>query len=179
MNVICSEHNVCMYNQSNQSTTRDRPAGAGGPGGRGLPGGGALPEPDYPRVRLHGRPGIYFMSFPSRFVGGGQRACVRRRRRLPPDTSIKPPPQTHQTHQAIIDHQGAASQSDEAAWLAEEEPRPVSKYADALVQLDNGVKVRSFVCVCMFLVPGALCVLCVCVLCLVCCIVRRCWHRTH
>lgn len=92
MNVICSEHNVCMYNQSNQSTTRDRPAGAGGPGGRGLPGGGALPEPDYPRVRLHGRPGIYFMSFPSRCVGGGQRACVHRRRRLPPDTSIKPTP---------------------------------------------------------------------------------------
>lgn len=45
--------------------------------------------------------------------------------------------------QAIVDHQGAASQGDEAAWLAEEEPRPVSKNAEGLEQLDNGVKISA------------------------------------
>ncbi|EWM24947.1 ubiquitin carboxyl-terminal [Nannochloropsis gaditana] len=44
---------------------------------------------------------------------------------------------------ALIDHQGAGSQAEEATWLAEEDPRPVSKYADGLIQLDNGVKVSS------------------------------------
>ena len=70
-------------------------------------------------------------------------------------THLHPPPPPKK-HKAIIDHQGAASQSDEAAWLAEEEPRPVSKYAEALPQLDNGVKVCACGCVgrCNWLVLG-------------------------
>ncbi len=47
------------------------------------------------------------------------------------------------TVQTIIDHQGVASQVDEAAWLADDGPRPVSKYAESLIQLDNGVKISS------------------------------------
>jgi ubiquitin carboxyl-terminal hydrolase 5/13 len=45
--------------------------------------------------------------------------------------------------QAIVEHQGVASQTDEAAWLADEDPRPISKYAEGLIQLENGVKISS------------------------------------
>ena len=45
--------------------------------------------------------------------------------------------------QVILDHQGVASQTDEAAWLTDEDPRPISKYADGLVQLENGVRISS------------------------------------
>jgi len=43
--------------------------------------------------------------------------------------------------QATVEHQGVASQTDEAAWLADEDPRPISKYAEGLIQLENGVKI--------------------------------------
>ncbi|GAB5032118.1 ubiquitin carboxyl-terminal [Nannochloropsis oceanica] len=45
--------------------------------------------------------------------------------------------------QVILDHQGVTSQTDEAAWLADEDPRPISKYAEDLMQLENGVKISS------------------------------------
>ncbi|CAM9300907.1 unnamed protein product [Heterosigma akashiwo] len=42
--------------------------------------------------------------------------------------------------QGILDHAGAAAQADVDAWQANEEV-PVSKYADALLQVDNGKRI--------------------------------------
>jgi ubiquitin carboxyl-terminal hydrolase 5/13 len=44
--------------------------------------------------------------------------------------------------QAVIDHQGASLQAQAQAWV-DDEKRPVSKYAVALEQVDNGVRISN------------------------------------
>lgn len=44
--------------------------------------------------------------------------------------------------QAVIDHQGASLQAEAQAWV-DDEKRPVSKYAEGLEQLDNGVRISN------------------------------------
>ena len=48
-----------------------------------------------------------------------------------------------QSADSVINHAGLAVQQDLKAWELDEEPKPVSKYAEGLPFVDNGVKVSS------------------------------------
>ena len=62
---------------------------------------------------------------------------------LPYDESTKEsfPMAVSQSADSIIHHAGLAVQQDLKAWELDEEPKPVSKYAEGLPFVDNGVKV--------------------------------------
>ena len=59
------------------------------------------------------------------------------------DTKNDFPMLVSQSADSVINHAGLAVHQDLKAWELDEEPKPVSKYAEGLPFVDNGVKVSS------------------------------------
>lgn len=59
------------------------------------------------------------------------------------DTKGSFPEEVTRSADSIINHAGLAVQQDLKAWELDDEPKPVSKYAETLPFVDNGVKVSA------------------------------------
>ena len=68
-------------------------------------------------------------------AGGGEPIVI-------PFPNLAIPEYVSRIAEAIINHQGVASMNDVASWV-DDDPRPVSKYAEGLEQLDNGIRVLN------------------------------------